>query len=95
MRLRPDDTVIVTKGRDRGKTGRVQQVFPKQGKVLVEGVNVALRHTKPTQGIRQGGIIQKEMPGPHQQRDAHLPLDQPAHPRELHTTRGRDQGESL
>ena len=62
MRVRPDDTVIITKGRDRGKTGRVQQVFPKQGKLLVEGVNIALRHTKPTQGVRQGGIIQKEMP---------------------------------
>ena len=62
MRLRPDDTVIVKKGRDRGKTGRVQQVFPKSGTVLVEGVNVVLRHTKPTQGVRQGGIIQKEMP---------------------------------
>lgn len=61
-RLRPDDMVIVTKGRDRGKTGRVQQIFPKEGKILVEGVNVAMRHTKPTQGIRQGGIIQKEMP---------------------------------
>ncbi len=62
MRVRPDDTVIITKGRDRGKTGRVQQVFPKQGKLLVEGINIALRHTKPTQGVRQGGIIQKEMP---------------------------------
>ena len=62
MRVRPDDMVIVTKGRDRGKTGRVQQVFPKQGKILVEGVNIVLRHTKPTQGVRQGGIIQKEMP---------------------------------
>lgn len=61
-RIRPDDNVIVTKGRDKGKTGRVQQVFPKQGTVLVEGVNVVLRHTKPTQGVRQGGIIQKEMP---------------------------------
>ena len=62
MRIRPNDMVIVTKGRDRGKTGRVQQVMPRDGKVLVEGVNVSLRHTKPTQGIRQGGIIQKEMP---------------------------------
>ena len=61
-RLRPDDTVIVKKGRDRGKTGRVQQVFPKNGTVLVEGVNIVLRHTRPTQGVRQGGIIQKEMP---------------------------------
>ncbi len=62
VRLRPDDMVIITKGRDRGKTGRVQQVFPKNGTLLVEGVNVVMRHTKPTQGVRQGGIIQKEMP---------------------------------
>ena len=62
VRLRPDDMVIVTKGRDRGKTGRVQQVFPNKGTLLVEGVNVAMRHTRPTQGVRQGGIIQKEMP---------------------------------
>ena len=62
MRLRAGDNVIVIRGRDRGKTGRVQQVFPKHGKVQVEGVNVVMRHTKPTQGVRQGGIIQKEMP---------------------------------
>ncbi len=62
MRLRPDDNVIIIKGRDRGKTGRVQQIFPKQGKLLVEGVNIVMRHTKPTQNVRQGGIVQKEMP---------------------------------
>ena len=62
MRLHRDDTVLVTKGRDRGKQGRVQQVFPDVGKVLVEGVNVVLRHTKPSGTVRQGGIIQKELP---------------------------------
>ena len=62
MRLRRDDTVLVTKGRDRGKQGRVQEVFPAHGKVLVEGVNIVLRHTKPTANVRQGGIIQKELP---------------------------------
>ena len=62
MRLCPDDNVIVIKGRDRGKTGRVQQVFPKADTALVEGVNIVMRHTKPSQGVRQGGIIQKEMP---------------------------------
>ena len=62
MRLHRDDTVLVTKGRDRGKQGRVQQVLPDQGKVLVEGVNVVLRHTKPSGAVRQGGIIQKELP---------------------------------
>ena len=62
MRVHSDDTVLVIKGRDRGKQGRVQQVFPKQNRLLVEGVNIVMRHTKPTQGVRQGGIIQKELP---------------------------------
>jgi len=62
MRLHRDDTILVTKGRDKGKQGRVQQVFPNQGKLLVEGVNVVKRHTKPTGTVRQGDIIQKEMP---------------------------------
>ena len=62
MQLRSDDTVLITNGRDRGKQGRVQQVFLKSNRVLVEGVNVALRHTKPSGGVRQGGIIQKELP---------------------------------
>ena len=62
MKIRADDTVLVTKGRDRGKQGRVQQTFPKENKVLVEGVNVVLRHTKPSANVRQAGIIQKELP---------------------------------
>ncbi len=62
MRLQPNDTVIVIKGRDRGKTGRIQQIFPKQNTALVEGINIVMRHTQPSQGVRQGGIIQKEMP---------------------------------
>jgi large subunit ribosomal protein L24 len=62
MRLRGGDTVLVVKGRDRGKTGRIQRTFPDTGKVLVEGVNVAFRHTKATPGVRQAGIVQKELP---------------------------------
>ena len=62
MRLRNNDNVLVVKGRDRGKQGRVQQVIIKDNKVVVEGVNVAMRHSKPTANVRQGGIIQKEMP---------------------------------
>ena len=62
MWLHSNDTVLVTKGRDRGKQGRVQQVFPKESKALVEGVNVVMRHTRPTGRVRQGGIIQKELP---------------------------------
>ena len=62
MRLRRDDNVIVIRGRDRGKQGRIQQVFIKNDMVLVEGVNVVVRHTKASAGVRQAGIIQKELP---------------------------------
>ena len=62
MRLHSNDNVLVIKGRDRGKQGRIQQVFTKEDKVSVEGVNIVLRHTKATAGLRQGGIIQKELP---------------------------------
>ena len=62
MKLRANDNVLVIKGRDRGKQGRIQQTFPKKNKVLVDGVNVVLRHTKPTGQVRQAGIIQKELP---------------------------------
>ena len=62
MRLRSNDNVLITKGRDRGKTGRIQRIFPDSNLVLVDGMNMVVRHTKPTQNLRQGGIIQKEMP---------------------------------
>ena len=63
MKLRTDDNVIVIRGRDRGKLGRVVQTLPKSNRVLVEGVNMVTKHMKPTQGVRQGGgIIKKEMP---------------------------------
>ena len=62
MKLRANDNVLVVRGKDRGKTARVQQTFPRDKKVLIEGVNVVMRHTKATGGARQGGIIQKELP---------------------------------
>jgi len=62
MKLRANDTVLVIKGRDRGKQGQIQRVLPKQNKVLVEGVNVVKHHTKAAPNVRQAGIVQKEMP---------------------------------
>lgn len=62
MKIRMNDTVLVAKGRDRGKQGKVQKIFPGDNKVLVEGVNIVKRHTKPTNTVRQAGIIQKELP---------------------------------
>ncbi|MCI0438966.1 MAG: 50S ribosomal protein L24 [Chloroflexi bacterium] len=62
MRLRRNDNVLVIRGRDRGKTGRVQQVLPKEDKVLVDGVNSVTKHQRATGAFRRGGIIQKEVP---------------------------------
>ena len=64
MRLHSNDNVLVTKGRDRGKQGRISKVLIKQQKVVVEGINLATRHQKPTGPFQQGGMIQKEMPIP-------------------------------
>lgn len=59
MRIKKNDTVIIISGDDKGKTGVVKQAMPKEGKVIVEGVNVVKRHKKPTQG-QAGGIVTKE-----------------------------------
>lgn len=62
QRLRKDDIVVVIAGRDKGRQGRVLKVIPEVGRVLVEGVNVVKRHTRPTPQNPEGGIIEKEMP---------------------------------
>lgn len=60
MKIRKDDNVIVIAGNNKGKTGKVLKVFPKNNRVIVEGVNIQKRHTKPNQANPQGGIIEKE-----------------------------------
>jgi large subunit ribosomal protein L24 len=62
MQIRKNDTVMVISGNDRGKTGKVLKVFPKISRVIVEGINLRKRHTKPNQKHPQGGIIEKEAP---------------------------------
>ena len=62
MKLKKGDKVMVIAGKDTGKESRISHVFPKKAKVLVEGVNTAKRHTKPTGQTMQGGIIDKDMP---------------------------------
>jgi large subunit ribosomal protein L24 len=56
------DTVVILSGEYRGKTGKVLKVFPKKDKVVVEGVNLIKKHSRPTQQMPQGGIIEKEGP---------------------------------
>ena len=62
MKIKKGDTVIVTTGKDKGKEGTVVRSFPKQLKVLIEGVNVVNRHQKSKRRGSQGQIIQKAMP---------------------------------
>lgn len=61
MKIKKGDQVIVITGRDKGKTGEVTKAMPKESKVLVSGINLVKRHTKPTQE-NAGGIISKEAP---------------------------------
>lgn len=61
MKIKKGDQVIVITGRDKGKTGEVIQAMPKDSKVVVRGVNLVKRHTKPTQE-NAGGIVSKEQP---------------------------------
>ena len=62
MKLRKGDTVQVITGKDKGKTGEIDRVFPKSNKVIVHGVNTAAKHSKPSRANQQGGIIDKDMP---------------------------------
>jgi large subunit ribosomal protein L24 len=55
-KIKKGDSVVVRSGKDKGRTGTVTQVLPKDGKVIVEGVNVMTRHRKPSQANPQGGI---------------------------------------
>ena len=61
--IRRNDTVLVTAGKDRGKRGRVLKINPDTNRVLVEGVNLVSRHTRPNPGKNiKGGIMKREAP---------------------------------
>ncbi|OGK80152.1 MAG: 50S ribosomal protein L24 [Candidatus Rokubacteria bacterium GWC2_70_16] len=60
--VRKGDTVVVVAGKERGKRGKVLRVYPAEGRVLVERLNMMKKHQRPTQKLRQGGIIEREAP---------------------------------
>ena len=62
MRIRTGDNVMVIAGRDKGKTGRVERNLPREGRLVVEGVNVVTKHMRGQPGVRQAGRIQFEAP---------------------------------
>ncbi|MFC7365904.1 MULTISPECIES: 50S ribosomal protein L24 [Bhargavaea] len=62
MHVKKGDKVQVITGKDKGKTGVILAAFPKKDRVIVEGVNIIKKHTKPNQESPQGGIVSKEAP---------------------------------
>ncbi len=67
MRIKKGDTVIVRRGKDRGtkdkpKTGKVLHVFPGRNRLIIEGVNIISRHSRPTRTNPKGGVVRKEAP---------------------------------
>jgi len=62
MKIRKNDTVLVIAGKDKGKKGKVRFAYPKDERLLVEGVNFIKKHTRATGQVRQAGIIEREAP---------------------------------
>lgn len=62
IKLKKGDKVVVLSGKDRGKTGLITKIMPKENKLLVQGINLVTRHTKPSRTSQAGGIITKEAP---------------------------------
>ena len=62
LSIKSGDTVVVLSGKDKGKQGKVLEVSPKEGKVIVEGLNIVTKHVKPRQMGQQGGIVKCEAP---------------------------------
>jgi large subunit ribosomal protein L24 len=62
MNIRKNDNVLVIAGKDRGKKGKVRFAYPREGKVIVEGVNLQKKHSKARGEARQAGIIEREAP---------------------------------
>jgi large subunit ribosomal protein L24 len=61
-KIKKGDRVMLLTGKDKGRTGNVLQVMPKEGRVVVQGLNMVQRHTRPSQADPQGGIRHKEAP---------------------------------
>lgn len=62
MKLQTGDSVIVRTGKDRGKSGTILRVLPKQQRVVVEGISMIKKHAKPTSKLPHGGVISREAP---------------------------------
>ncbi|MFA5316385.1 MAG: 50S ribosomal protein L24 [Dehalococcoidales bacterium] len=64
MRIRKNDNILVIKGKNRGKTGKVRFAYPVKKTLLVEGINMIKKHARAMRNVRQAGIIEREAPIP-------------------------------
>jgi len=62
MKIRKNDTVVILCGKDAGKKGKVRHSFPRENKIVVEGINMIKRHSRARRATRQAGIIELEAP---------------------------------
>lgn len=62
MKIRKGDNVIVISGKDRGKTGKVLEAYPRESRVLVEGINLKTKHQRPTRSNQKGQIVETARP---------------------------------
>jgi len=62
MKIRKNDNVLIIKGKDRGKTGKVRFAYPEKGNLMVEGLNMVKKHARAKGTVRQAGIIEREAP---------------------------------
>jgi large subunit ribosomal protein L24 len=62
MKIRKNDTVLVTVGKDKGKKGKIRYAYPREERVMVEGVNFIKKHSRARGAVRQAGIIEREAP---------------------------------
>jgi large subunit ribosomal protein L24 len=64
MKIRKNDTVLIIAGKDKGKKGKVRFAYPKDERLLVDGINFIKRHSRARGAVRQAGIIEREAPIP-------------------------------
>ena len=62
MKIKKSDQVLIISGKDRGKTGKVLNVFPKEGRLMVEGINLRKKHVKPKRSGEKGQVIERPFP---------------------------------
>ena len=62
MKIKKDDTVKVISGKDKGRSGKVLRVIPKERRIVVDNINVVKKHQRPTQQMKEGGIIEQPIP---------------------------------